>query len=102
MRNETTFEYLNYRWLKKNDKKNSIVYNPVLFSDGHNDLVYIDMSDCHKIFDRNSLYANVIDAVGTLNLWNLFLPTLNTFETLNLDVAKYIEEKYSNPKKNIA
>lgn len=99
--NETTFEYLNYRWLKKNDKKNSIVYNPVLISADQNDLIYIDISDCHRIFDRNSFHANIVDAIGTIKLWNFFLPTLNTFDSLNLDISKKIEEKYSKPTKNI-
>lgn len=101
MRNETTFEYMNYRWLRKNDKKNSIVYNPILVSDDNGDLIYIDISDCHRIFDRNSLYTNIVDAVGSLRLWTLFLPTLNTYDSLNLEVSKTIEEKYSKPMKNI-
>lgn len=94
MINETTFEFLNYRWLKKNDKQNSIVYNPILISDITKDLVYIDLKDCNKIFDRNSLYKNIKEAIGPIKLWNFLLPTLNTFDTLNLDVSKEIENKY--------
>lgn len=92
--NETTFEFLNYRWLKKNDQENSIVYNPILLSDDDSDLVYIDLKDCHKVFDRGSIYDNIKDAIGPITIWNFFLPTLNTFDSLNLDISKQIQDKY--------
>lgn len=89
--NQTTVEFLNYRWLKKNDKQSGIVYSPILQLNG--ELEYIDIKDCNTIYTRRGLLSNFSDALGPMNLL-LFLPTFNSFETLDLEVSDKIKEKY--------
>lgn len=89
--NQTTVEFLNYRWLNKNDKQNGILYSPILQLNG--ELKYIDIKDCNKVYSRNGLLSNFKDALGPINIF-LFLPTLNSFGTLDLEVSDKIKEKY--------
>ncbi|XBW35342.1 hypothetical protein QEN19_000908 [Hanseniaspora menglaensis] len=90
--NETTIEFLNYRWLHKHDKQNEIIYNPILKIDGK--LTYIGIKDAKKVYQRNDVWGNIKDALGPLNI-TLFLPTLNNFQTLNLEISDKLKQQYN-------
>lgn len=90
--NQTTIEFLNYRWLKKNDKQNGVVYNPIFKING--ELKYIDIKESKHIYRRGGTVRNIIDALGPMN-YKVLLPTLNNFHSLNLEVSDSIKKKYN-------
>lgn len=91
--NQTTVEFLNYRWLKKHDTQNGIIYSPILQNNGN--LEYISIKDCNIVYTRDSFISNIRDALGPINIF-LLLPTLNSFQTLNLEVSNKLKEQYKN------